>query len=126
MESAGTLGTDVYAWDKLFELHCKAPNFFVAKALPALRRTIQPRVVVVAQAPVCQPESLAFPAVPYAVVSQLRGMYIIGMNEEFGHETGIILLITGAISYILNAVGEKFTTLHMLDTKCYFSTTTTL
>ena len=29
------------------------------------------------------PESLATPAVPSAVLSQLRGMYVIGMAEEF-------------------------------------------
>jgi NAD(P)-dependent dehydrogenase (short-subunit alcohol dehydrogenase family)/3-oxoacyl-(acyl-carrier-protein) synthase len=80
----GTLETTGETWQKLFELQCKAPNFFVAKALPDLRRTKQPRVAIVAQAPVCHSESFLSPAVPSAVLSQLRGMYVIGMAEEFG------------------------------------------
>ena len=85
MSSVGTLDTTLDAWDDLFALHCKAPNFIVVKALPALRRTDeQSRVVIAAQAPTCHPEALASPAVPCAVVSQLRGMYVIGINQEFG------------------------------------------
>jgi len=81
----GTAATDAAAWDRLFDLHAKAPYYFVAKALPLLRRRQRPRVVMVAPAPVCHPESFATPAVPCAVVSQIRGLYVVGMaGAELG------------------------------------------
>ena len=80
----GTLSTDTAAWDSMFEQLVKAPNFLVAKALPLLRRSKQPKVVMVAQAPVCHPDSFVAPAVPCAVISQMRGMYVTGMAAEFG------------------------------------------
>ena len=80
--SGGTLETDAAAWEHLFDLHCKAPYFAVAKALPLLRRSEQPRVVIVAPLPACSPESFAAPAVPCALISQIRGLYVLGMAEE--------------------------------------------
>ena len=79
----GTLETDVAAWEALFDLHCKGPYYVVAKALPMLRRSARPRVVMVAPAPVCSPKSFASPAVPCALISQVRGLYVTGMAVEF-------------------------------------------
>jgi len=79
--SLGTLATATELWECLFDLHCKAPYYAVAKALPLLRRSEQPRVVMVAQAPVCHPKSFAH-SVPCAVISQIRGLYVVGMAEE--------------------------------------------
>ena len=79
--STGTLDTDVDAWNALFNEHVKVPNFLVANALTPLRRSKQPRVVMVSPAPVCSPVSLAAPT-PLSIVSQLRGMYLMGMAEE--------------------------------------------
>jgi citronellol/citronellal dehydrogenase len=81
--SAGTLETDAETWEALFDSHCKAPYFTVAKGLPLLRLSAQPRVVIVAPLPACSPESFAAPAVPCALISQIRGLYILGMAEEF-------------------------------------------
>ena len=78
--SLSTLQMTSNEWDELFGLQCKALNFSVVKALPALRRGEQPRILVVAQAPMCHPDNLVHPAVPCAIIAQLRGMYIIGMN----------------------------------------------
>jgi citronellol/citronellal dehydrogenase len=81
--SAGTLETNAEAWEWLFDLHCKAPYFYVAKGLPLLRRIAQPRVVMAAPLPACSPESFASPSVPCALIAQIRGLYVIGMAEEF-------------------------------------------
>jgi NAD(P)-dependent dehydrogenase (short-subunit alcohol dehydrogenase family) len=81
--SAGTLETNAEAWEWLFDLHCKAPYFYVAKGLPLLRRSAQPRVVMAAPLPACSPESFASPSVPCALIAQIRGLYVIGMAEEF-------------------------------------------
>ena len=81
--AADTLGTDADMWEQMFKQHCKAPYFFIAKAMPTLRRGTQPRVVMVAPAPVCHPVSFTAPAVPCAVISQMRGLYVIGMAAEF-------------------------------------------
>ena len=81
--SGGTLETDAAAWEHLFDLHCKAPYFYVAKGLPLLRQREKPRVVMVAPLPACSPESFTTPAAPYAVISQIRGLYVIGMADEF-------------------------------------------
>ena len=51
--------------------------------LPLLRLSVHKHVVMVAPVPVCQPESLASPSVPCAVVSQIRGLYVVGMASEF-------------------------------------------
>ena len=81
--ASDTLHTDADGWEQLFRLHCKMPYFCVANALPLMRRSARPRVVMVAPVPSCHPESFAAPAVPYGVVSQMRGLYVVGMAEEF-------------------------------------------
>eukprot|EP00966_Prymnesium_polylepis_P171188 3957390-Prymnesium_polylepis.1 len=83
VSTAGTLETDCDSWERLFDVHCKSPYFFVAKALPLLRRSEKPRVVMVAPLPVCSVESFQSPAAPCAVISQIRGLYVLGMAEEF-------------------------------------------
>ena len=81
--STGTLETNAELWENLFDNHCKAPYFTVAKGLPLLRKSALPRVVMVAPLPACSPESFAAPGVPCALISQIRGLYILGMAEEF-------------------------------------------
>ena len=86
VDSSCTLDTDATAWERLFDLHCKAPYYFVARALPLLLRSTRPRVVMVAPAPACSPESFSVPAVPCAVISQIRGLYVVGMAAEFASQ----------------------------------------
>ena len=78
----GTLETDAAAWERLFDAHCKGPYYFVAHALPLLRQSQRPRIVMVAPAPLCDPEGLSSPAVPAALIAQIRGLYVVGMAEE--------------------------------------------
>ena len=86
--ASGTLDTDAAAWERLFDLHCKAPYYVAAKALPLLRLSAHAHVVMVAPAPACHPQSLALPAVPCAVISQIRGLYVVGMAVEFDGTVG--------------------------------------
>ena len=84
----GTLETDADHWNQLYDDHLKAPNFFMAKCVPLLRKSmkekrVRPRVVIVAPAPINHPESFAAPAVPAALLSQMCGSYVVGMSEEF-------------------------------------------
>ena len=93
---AGTLETSAEAWEIAFGLHCKAPYYCVAKAMPLLRRSNQPRVVMVAPAPMCHPQGFSA-GVPCAVMAQVRGLYVIGMAEEFSGSGGKVGVRINAI-----------------------------
>ena len=69
-------------------MHCKAPYYVAAKALPLLRLSEHAHVIMVAPVPACNPESLSAPAVPCAVISQIRGLYVVGMAAEFDGVAG--------------------------------------
>jgi len=81
--SKGTLETDAHEWERLFLSACKAPYYYVAKALPALRKASAPaQIVIVTPSPSCHPDSFVG-GVPYAVMLTMRSLYVVGMAEEF-------------------------------------------
>ena len=53
----GTLDTPCAGWERLFEPGCKAAYFYVKLALPKLRQSEQPVVLMEAPAPRCDPDS---------------------------------------------------------------------
>eukprot|EP00966_Prymnesium_polylepis_P073511 1706447-Prymnesium_polylepis.1 len=81
-DSRGTLDVPCEVWEELFEPGCKAAYFYVKLALPKLRQSERAVVLMEAPAPRCDVDSFRGP-VPYTIVSYIRGMYVIGMAEEF-------------------------------------------
>jgi len=78
----GTLDVNAEKWEEMFTAQCKSFYYFVAKALPHLRKAAQPHIVVVAPAPSCHPKSFV-PSVPYSIILTIRGLYVAGMAKEF-------------------------------------------
>ena len=84
-----TLEVDADAWERCFQAQCKAAYFAMASAMPRLRRRPEgtgarppPRIVLVAPAPVCHPCSFAS-GVPHAIAAQMRGLYVLGVADEY-------------------------------------------
>ena len=56
-DTRGTLDTPCAGWERLFEPGCKAAYFYVKLALPKLRQSEEPVVLLEAPAPRCDPNS---------------------------------------------------------------------
>mmetsp|Transcript_4427 Transcript_4427/g.7411 ORF Transcript_4427/g.7411 Transcript_4427/m.7411 type:complete len:602 (+) Transcript_4427:30-1835(+) len=82
MSTMGTLEVDADGWQKLFNSNCKGWYYFAQKAMPQIRKSTRPRICSVARLPSCHPKSY-LPATPYGVVSTIRGLYVLGVADEY-------------------------------------------
>ena len=85
LAAAGTPEVNCDAWESLFGGGCRAVYFYVKLCLPKLRRSVQrrPTILMEAPAPRCEPGRFVGGGVPHTIVSYIRGMYVIGIAEEF-------------------------------------------
>ena len=82
LRTSGTLDVGVDDWMRMSNPLCKAFYFFAQKAMPKLLKSKQPRLVVEAPPPICNPEAFTSGA-PFAILCYMRAMHLIGIAEEF-------------------------------------------